>query len=118
VSDCAEGKNLPPTSKGRNDTLIIILSVSCVLGMAIAVRLIFVWRSYPAVIAQSAAWHAAVALCPPFILVGVVGGVSDTALTLVLTAGTIVFANASLYAGLAAFGYWVLTTFWPRHELR
>jgi hypothetical protein len=40
----------------------------------------------------------------------------DTALSLVLTAGTIIMANGSLYAGLSAFGYWGFVTFWPHDK--
>jgi len=50
-------------------------------------------------------------LCPPFMLLHEVGGVEDSVLSLVMTVGAIVIANGSLYAGLAAFGYWALTTF-------
>jgi hypothetical protein len=81
--------------------------------MAIALAIVLLWRSHPA-IAQGTTYQLAVALCPPFILVGSVGGITDTTLSLVLTAGIIVFANGSLYAGLAAFAYWAVTTFWPR----
>jgi len=104
---------LPPASKARYDALIIVLSVTFVAGMAIALAITLLWRSHPAM-AQGAAYQLAVALCPPFILVGSVGGITDTTLALVLTAGVIVFANGALYAGLAALVYWALTTFWPK----
>lgn len=104
---------MPPSSKGRHELLIIVLSVTFVAGMAIALAITLLWRSHPAM-AQGMAYELAVALCPPFILVGSVGGITDTTLSLVLTAGIIVFANGSLYAGLAAFVYWAITTFWPK----
>ena len=91
----------------------MILSLSFVGGMAIALAITLLWRSHPAV-AQGGAYQLAVALCPPFILVGSVGGITDTTLSLVLTAGIMVFANGALYAGLAAFVYWAIMTFWPR----
>jgi hypothetical protein len=90
----------------RNDTLTIVMSVTVVLGMAVALVLIFLWRSHPATMTQSGAYHLAVALCPPFFLVGVVSALSESTLAVVLTAGTIVVANGSLYAGLAALVYW------------
>ena len=61
--------------------------------------------------AQGIAYHAAVMVCPPFILVSAVGSASDSTLALVLTGGTIVFANGALYAGLAAFVYWAASDF-------
>ena len=104
---------MPPRSKTRHESLIMVLSLTFVGGMAIALAITLLWRSHPAV-AQGTAYQLAVALCPPFILVGSVGGISDTTLSLVLTAGTMVFANGALYAGLAALVYWAITTFWPR----
>jgi hypothetical protein len=99
---------LPPPAKNRHDTLIIVLSLTFVAGMAIALLIILLWRSHPA-IAQGVAYQLAVAACPPFILVGSVGGITDTTLSLVLTAGVMIFANGALYAGLAAFVYWALS---------
>jgi hypothetical protein len=108
---------LPRTSKTRHDALIIVLSFTFVAGMAIALATILIWRSHPA-LEQGTTYNLAVAFCPPFILVGSVGGITDTTLALVLTSGTIVFANGALYAGLAAFVYWAVTTFWPRAAKR
>lgn len=104
---------MPSPQKTRHDALFIVLSVTFVAGMAIALAIVLLWRSHPAM-AQGGSHQLAVALCPPFILVGSVGGIADTTLSLVLTAGIIVFANGALYAGLAAFVYWAVTTFWPR----
>lgn len=108
---------MPHISKTRHDALIIVLSCTFVAGMAIALATVLLWRSHPAM-AQGAAYNFAVALCPPFILVGSVGGITDTTLALVLTSGTIIFANGALYAGLAAFVYWAITTFWPKSLMR
>lgn len=107
---------MPRNQRGQNDTLVIVLSFAFVAGMAIAVLLIAIWRSHPAAIAHDAIFHAAVAFCPPFMLVRVVGGVDDTTLALVLTSGTVIMANGSLYAGVAAFAYWAFSTFWPRRR--
>jgi len=107
---------LQRSPNGRNDNLVMALSVTVVLGMAVALILIFLWRSYPATMTQSPTYNLAVALCPPFFLVEVVSALSDSTFAVVLTAGTIVFANGSLYAGLAAFVYWVVTSRGPRRN--
>jgi hypothetical protein len=108
---------LPYKAKTRNDTLVIVLSVMFVAGMAVAMVLFLLWRNHAAAMSQGVAYHAAVMLCPPFILVGAIGSASDSMLALVLTGGTIVFANGALYAGLAAFVYWAVVTFLPRTGL-
>ena len=105
---------MPRNLKSRDDLFIIVMSVTFVLGMAVAVGLIFFWRSYPATITRSPAFHIAVALCPPFLLVGVFSALADSTFALALTAGTIVFANGSLYAGVAAFAYWVFSSLLPK----
>ena len=85
------------------------MSVTIVLGMVVALVLIFLWRSYPATMTQSGAYHLAMVLCPPFFLVGVASALTESTLAIVLTAGTIVLANGSLYAGLAALVYWIVS---------
>jgi hypothetical protein len=112
-----ERKLLSPTSKTRHEALIIVLSVMFVAGMAVALATVLLWRSHPG-IAQGTTYQVAVALCPPFILVGSVGGITDSTLSLALTAGVMVFANGSLYAGLGAFVYWVLSTFRSHNRRR
>jgi hypothetical protein len=109
---------LSPGKKARYDALVIVLSVTLVAGMAVALLLILLWRSHPETITEGIGFRAAIAVCPPFMLVGVVPGVADNTLELVLTTGTIVIANGSLYAGLAAFVYWALSTFRPRSRSR
>ena len=101
----------------RHDALLIVLSVALVAGMAVAILLVALWQKQPAAMAKDSAFRAAVFLCPPFMLVRVVGGVDDTTLGLVITTGTIVMANGSLYAGLAAFVYWGFVTFRPPRKL-
>ena len=95
--------------KYRDDTFVIVMSITAVFGMAVALVLVFLWRNHPATVTQSGAYQLAVALCPPFILVGVVSALTESTLAVVLTAGTIVFANGSLYAGVAALVYWALS---------
>jgi hypothetical protein len=108
---------LPASPNHRNETLTIVMSVTIILGMAMALVLIFLWRSYPATMTQSGAYYLAVALCPPFFLVGVVSAMTESTLAVVLTAGTIVVANGSLYAGLAALIYWVLSIWSPQNNM-
>jgi hypothetical protein len=109
-------KDLALTTKSRDQGLVIAISAAVVSGMAVALLLIFLWRSHPSTITEGVAYRLAIAVCPPFILVGVVSALSDSTLAVVLAAGSIVLGNASLYAGLTAFAYWVWTTFWPRSE--
>lgn len=109
---------MPRDSKSRNDALITVLSIAFVAGMAVALILFQVWRKHPEAMAQGIPYRAAVALCPPFILVGSVGGIADSTLTLVLTAGTMVFGNGALYAGMAAFAFWGVSSFRPKRQGR
>jgi len=104
---------LPMPNKSRHETTIIVLSLAVVIGMAIAVAVVLLWTKFPAILAGGAGMRAAVALCPPFMLVQVVGGTDDTTMGLIITTGTILIANASLYAGLAMFVLWALTAFRP-----
>ena len=101
---------------GRDDTFVVAMSITVVLGMAVALIFIFLWRNHPAAITQGGPYHLAVAVCPPFFLVGVVNAMADSTLAVVLTSGTIVFANGSLYAGVAAFVYWVVSNRRPRRK--
>ncbi len=52
---------------------------------------------------------AALALCPPFVLAMVFGPAPGSDFAMVLISGTIVFANAVLYAGFAAGIYFIAT---------
>lgn len=88
-----------------------VLSLSFLLGMAVALAVYFAWRLNVAGL-QAHGFVSAIALtiCPPFVLSLVIGPTPDSDLALVLVVGTIVFANAFLYAGVAAGGYFVFTT--------
>ena len=105
---------MPRSSKSRTDALLTVLSIAFVAGMAVALVLFQLWRTYPEMLVQGVPYRAAIGLCPPFILIGSVGGITDSMLTLVLTGGTIVFANGALYAGMAAFAYWAVSVFMPK----
>ena len=104
-----ERKRLQRSPRNHDETFVIVMSITAVLGMVVALVLVFLWRNNPAVVTQSGAYQFAVALCPPFFLVGVVTALTESTLAVVLTAGTIVFANGSLYAGVAALVYWALS---------
>ncbi len=106
------------TAKGRDQGLVIAISVGVVAGMVVALLLIFLWRSYPSTMTQGAAYHLAMAICPPFLLVGVVTELTDSTLAVVMTGGCIVLGNGSLYAGLTAFAYWVWSTLWQGSKAR
>ena len=81
---------------------------SFVLGMVVALVVFFLWRSHTDDFQHLSA-AAALVVCPPFILLYAIGATADSAFALVLGVGTIVFANAFLYAGVAAGIYAVLT---------
>ncbi len=85
------------------------MCLSFVLGMAVALGVYFLWRAHPENFQYSSAAAAALAVCPPFVLSFAFGPTPESALALVLVAGTIVFANAFLYAGVAAGIYAALT---------
>jgi len=80
-----------------------------VLGMVVALAVYFLWRSHPADFQHLAAAAAALVVCPPFVLSFAVGPTPESDFALVLVIATIIFANAFLYAGVAAGIYAVLT---------
>lgn len=98
-----------PASK--ENYLVTVLSISFVLGMGVAIGIYVAWRSG----AIAPGFHTALSalslfVCPPFVLSVAVGPAPDADLALTLVVGTIVFANAFLYAGVAAGGYFVVST--------
>lgn len=90
--------------------LAAVLFAGTILGMVVALAVYFGWRFglIPPGL-NHIATEAALALCPPFILSVVVAPAPDSSLSFVLVVGTIVFANAFLYAGVAAGAYFVVT---------
>jgi hypothetical protein len=92
----------------RDNRFAVVMCLSFALGMAVALVVFFLWRSRPEHL-QPAAVAAALVVCPPFILSYAIGAIPDSAFALVLGAGTIIFANAFLYAGVAAGIYAVVT---------
>jgi hypothetical protein len=89
---------------------VVVMVVSFVLGLTVALGVYLVWRSN-AGLAQNQRLFTVTALtiCPPFVLSFAIGPRPDSALELVLTVGTILFANGCLYAGVAAGLYAVVT---------
>lgn len=105
---------------GRKENhLVGVLSISFVLGMAVAVGVYFLWRSQ----VVSPSFHnlftgTALFVCPPFVLSFVVGSMPDSDLASVLFVGTMVLGNAFLYAGAATGIYAVVTMLRPRDKRR
>ena len=99
----------------KENYLVIVLSLAMVLGMAVALAVYFGWRSgvIPPGFSHLLTIIALV-LCPPFILSLIVAPAPDSDLAMVLVVGTIVFANAFLYSGVAAAGYFVASIFLER----
>ncbi len=96
--------------KTENSNLGIVLSLSSVLGIAVALAVYFAWRlNLGGFHAHSFLTAIALSICPPFVLSLVIGPIPDSDLATVLTLGTIIFANAFLYAGAAAGGYFIFT---------
>ncbi len=83
------------------------MAFSFVLGMAIALAVLLLWRSRAGNLQP---WSAAMPLmvCPPFILSYAIGATPDSIFALVLGVGTIIFANGCLDAGVAAGIYAVV----------
>ena len=103
-------------AKGRHDVLIIVISVTVVLGMAVAILLLLLWREHPTAIAEGAGLNAAVAVCPPFMLVHIARDMDDTALSMMIIGVAVVVGNGSLYAGVAMFVMWVTSRVWPKRK--
>ena len=105
---------LPP--KNRHETLIIVLSVAVVAGIAIAILLLLVWREHPSVVAEGAGLNAAVTLCPPFMSVHIARDMDDTTLSQLIIGSAVVIGNGALYSGLAMFVMWVMARVLPRRS--
>jgi hypothetical protein len=89
--------------------LLLVLSLSFVLGMAIAAGVYLAWRSGAIAPGLQNAWSAlALVVCPSFVLAVAAGAAPGSDFAVVLIAGTIVFANGCLYAGAAAGGYFLI----------
>ena len=98
------------TSGNRNKPFLTVLFLAFGLGLAVAVALCVVWRYHPDAYSAQAR-VAAIAVCPPFLLAAILDATVDNPLALIMTVGTIIFANGFLYAGLASFAYFLTTVF-------
>ena len=97
----------------KNDPFLKVLAVTFVAGIVVAGVLCVLWRYHAGEISATAR-VAAIAICPPFLLAGIFEATSDSTPALVMTIGCIVFGNGFLYAGLASFGYFLITVFLRR----
>ena len=102
-------------SRSKHAQFLKLVALAFVVGFALAVALCTVWRNQPNVFTPPVR-VAAVVVCPPFLLAEVLEATSDTTLALIITIGTIVFANAFLYAGLASFVYFLISILFPRRR--
>jgi hypothetical protein len=103
-------ENVAQPSEPKDKHLKGVLLGSFGLGMAVALVVYFAWRRHlvpPDLYGMFSA--IALSVCPPFVLSFAIGPAPDSNLALGLVVGTIVFANAFLYAGVAAGGYAVAT---------
>ena len=97
-----------PENQPKENHLLTVLSLAFVLGMAVAIGVYLAWSHgvlQPAFHSPGSA--IALFFCPPFILSIAVGPTADADLALVLLVSAMVLANAFLYAGAAAGGYFV-----------
>ena len=95
---------------GKKDTVFFkVLAASFVAGVLVAGVVYWLWRSQ-LISAQFQELFNVVALvvCPPYILSVISGPALNNAFAIVLTAGTIVFANGFLYAGVISGVYFLL----------
>ena len=96
-------------SAGKENYLLTVLSVAFVLGIAVAIAVYVAWsRGVLAAPGQGLSSVIGLLFCPPFILTVAVGPTAEPDLASVLVVGAIIFANACLYAGVAAGGYYVV----------
>ena len=104
------------SQSGKNgNRFVIVMFLSFALGMVVALVVYFLWRSHPADFQHWSA-TAALVVCPPFVLSYAIGATPESDFALVLGVGTIVVANAFLYAGVAAGIYAVWTVLSKRKE--
>ena len=94
--------------KSENESLTIALSVSFVLGMAVALAVYFAWRGNVGLYSHGFLSVLGLIVCPPYVLI-LMGPALNSGLAVVLALGTVVFANGFLYAGVAAGGHFLYT---------
>jgi len=97
--------------KPKENYLVLVLSLSTVCGMVVAIAVYYGWSK--GVIAPGLdhlLTAASLLFCPPFILSLTIAPSPDSAFALIMVLGTLIFANAFLYAGVAAGLYSVVST--------
>ena len=109
VNPTGQRSALKPPISGKDEQLLTTLSVAMVMGMVVALAFCAVWKYHPELLRDSLQ-YVALTLCPSFLLFTVLGDF-DNLLAVVLTIGTVVFANGFLYAGASAGLYFVVTRF-------
>jgi hypothetical protein len=92
--------------KKNHRAFLIVISVAFIAGLAAALAVLGLWKYYPGTLTGQSL-IAAIAVCPPFFLTGVLEATSENTLAVVMTVGTIIFANGFLYAGLSSFAYFL-----------
>jgi len=97
--------------------LVAVLAIAFVLGIAVAAAVFLAWKS--GVLAPG--FHGALSalvfiVCPPFVLSFAIDQSTNSAMAVALVAGAMIFGNAFLYAGVAAGGYFLVTS--TRHKRR
>jgi surface polysaccharide O-acyltransferase-like enzyme len=104
-----------PQSHTKDERLLVVVALGFLLGMVVSLAVYFSWslRLVPPDW-QSFFSTGALVVCPPFLLSYVLGATTSSDVALVLTVGTIIFANAFLYAGVAAGLYFVVTALMRR----
>ena len=108
---------MPMPAPPKENYLVIVLALAVVLGMAVALAVYFGWLNgvitpgfdHPLTV-------VALMLCPPFILSIVVAPGPEPGVVAVLVAGTIVFANAFLYGGVAMGIYTIVSVIMKRRS--
>ncbi len=103
----------------KDKHLKAVLFSSFGLGIIVALAVYFAWRLQVVPAGLYGVFSAvALSICPPFVLSFAVGPAPDSGLALGLVVGTIVLANAFLYAGVAAGIYAVMAVVLRRGRRR
>jgi hypothetical protein len=95
------GATLTSQTTNTGKGFVVAMFLSFALGMIVALFVYVLWRSHPADLQHLSATGALI-ICPPFVLSYAIGAAPASDFALALGAGTIILANAFLYAGVAA----------------
>ena len=78
---------MSPAPANKNKPFLTVLFLAFGVGLAVAVALCAVWRYHPDAISAPVRVPA-IAICPPFMLAGILEATSDNTLALIMTVGT------------------------------